>query len=83
MSMHTKMTMGQAARVAGAGLLIGTAGAIASSRLLRSFLFDVDPLDPAIYLAVGGVLALAALLAAWLPARRASRVDPIVILRTD
>lgn len=70
-------------RLLGAGLLIGTAGAIASSRLLRSFLFGVDPLDPAIYLAVGGVLALAALLAAWLPARRASRVDPIVILRTD
>jgi putative ABC transport system permease protein len=77
------LIVGHGLRLLGAGLLIGTTGAVAFSRLLRSFLFGVDPLDPAIYLAVGGVLALAALLAAWLPARRASRVDPIVILRTD
>jgi putative ABC transport system permease protein len=77
------LIVGHGLRLLGSGLLIGAAGAFAASRLLRSFLFGVSPLDPAIYLAVGGVLALAALLAAWVPARRASRVDPIVILRTE
>jgi putative ABC transport system permease protein len=77
------LIVGHGLRLLGVGVLIGAVGAILASRLLRSFLFGVNPLDPAIYLVVGGVLALAALLAAWLPARRASRVDPIVILRTD
>jgi putative ABC transport system permease protein len=77
------LILGHGLRLLGAGLLIGAAGALACSRLLRSFLFGVSPLDPAIYLAVGGLLALAALLAAWLPARRASRVDPVTILHAE
>ena len=77
------LILGHGLRLLGAGLLIGAAGALAGSRLLRSFLFGVSPLDPAIYLAVGGLLSLAALLAAWLPARRASRVDPVTILHAE
>ena len=77
------LILGHGLRLLVAGLLIGAAGAIAGSRLLGSFLFNVHPIDPAIYLMVGGVLALSTLLAAWLPARRASHVDPIVTLRAE
>ena len=77
------LILGHGFRLLGAGLLIGAGGALACSRLLRSFLFGVNPLDPSIYLAVGGLVALAALLAAWLPARRASRIDLLTILRAE
>jgi putative ABC transport system permease protein len=65
------------------GLAIGLAGALLVSRLLRSFLFETSGLDPAIYLSVTGLLALTALGACWIPARRASRVDPITILHAE
>jgi ABC-type antimicrobial peptide transport system permease subunit len=70
-------------RLLGAGLLVGAAGALACSRLLRNFLFGVNALDPSIYLTVGVLLALAALFASWLPARRASRLDPAITLRAE
>jgi putative ABC transport system permease protein len=50
---------------------------------LRSLLFQVDASDPAIYLAVSVVLAGAALVACWIPARRASRVNPMITLRAE
>jgi putative ABC transport system permease protein len=62
---------------------IGLLGAIAISRALQTVLFEVGGLDPRIYLGVGVLLFAATLLACWLPARRASRVDPIVALRTE
>ena len=65
------------------GLAIGLAGALLVSRLLSSFLFETSGLDPAIYLSVTGLLALTALGACWIPARRASRVDPITILHAE
>jgi ABC-type antimicrobial peptide transport system permease subunit len=62
---------------------IGLLGAIAISRALQAVLFEVGGLDPRIYLGVGVLLFAATLLASWLPARRASHVDPIVALRTE
>jgi ABC-type antimicrobial peptide transport system permease subunit len=58
-------------------------GAVAISRALQAVLFEVGGLDPRIYLGVGVLLFAATLLACWLPARRASKVDPIVALRTE
>ena len=52
-------------------------------RVMSAFLFGVGPMDPATYAAVAAILALVALLATYLPARRASRVDPLIALRAD
>jgi putative ABC transport system permease protein len=71
------------ARLVLAGLAIGVAASLASSRLLRSQLFGVQPGDPAAYVAVTGLLALVAFLACYIPARRAAGVDPMVALRQD
>ena len=68
-------------RLAAAGLAVGTAGAIAASRSLGSVLFQVDPRDPAILAGAMFALVLAALLACLIPATRAARIDPAVILR--
>src|SRR5436853_843903 len=65
------------------GSVIGLLSAFALSRALQSVLFEVKGIDPRIYLGVGLLLFGATLLASWLPARRASRVDPIVALRTE
>jgi putative ABC transport system permease protein len=77
------LILGQGIRLLGIGLAIGFAGVLLSSRVLGSFLFEVNAIDPLIYGGVALLLALAALLACWLPARRAARVNPIVILRAE
>jgi hypothetical protein len=69
--------------LAGVGVALGVAGALGSAQLLRSFLFEITPADP---IAVGvstGLMALAALAASYLPARRASSVDPVALLWAD
>jgi predicted permease len=65
------------------GIVLGSLGVLASAHVLRSFLFGVTPLDPQIYAAVGITLGAVTLLAAWLPARRACRVNPIIALRAE
>jgi putative ABC transport system permease protein len=65
------------------GSVIGLAAAFALSRALQSVLFDVKGIDPRIYLGVGALLFAATFFASWIPARRASRVDPIIALRTE
>ena len=65
----------------GAGL--GLAAALASTRVLRGMLFGVTTTDPWTYGAMIAVLGAAALVASWLPARRAARVDPMVAIRSD
>src|SRR5437660_3947768 len=65
------------------GSAIGLVGTIAISRALQSVLFETSGLDPRIYLGVGALLFVATLLASWIPARRASRVDPIIALRSE
>jgi predicted permease len=66
-----------------AGLTLGLALGAAAARLLREFLFGVSPLDPLTFAAVSLVLAACGTAAAWLPARRAARVDPMTALRGD
>ena len=79
----TREVMGQAGRYVGAGLAAGLAAAWWASRGFASLLFAVEPGEPGIYLVVGAVLAGSGLLAAWLPARRAGRVDPVETLRAE
>jgi ABC-type antimicrobial peptide transport system permease subunit len=75
--------LGIAAIVTGAGLVAGLAAALATSHLFRTLLFDVSPVDP-IALGVAGLLLLAVgALAAFLPASRATHVDPVQALRAD
>jgi predicted permease len=76
-----RMVMGRGVGVAVVGLVVGLAGAMALSRLMTAVLFGVAPGDPLAYTVSAAVLGTVALLATWLPARRASRVDPIVALR--
>lgn len=77
------MMLRQGMRLLGAGLLLGFAGVFAVSRLIRSLLFGVSANDPLIYGTITVVLAGAALLACWIPARRAARVDPMITLRAE
>src|SRR5207248_478912 len=77
------MILRQALTVAGAGALTGLLGALAGSRLITSMLFEVTPTDPVALLGACGLLLAVALLAAYIPARRATRVDPMVALRYE
>ncbi len=65
------------------GSVFGLVAAFALSRALQSVLFEVKGIDPRIYLSVGALLSAATFLASWIPARRASRVDPIQALRVE
>jgi predicted permease len=69
--------------LAGIGVAIGMGAAIALSRLMKSLLFGISPLDPVTYAAVPVVLAAAAMLASYLPARRAAAVDPVEALKVE
>ena len=66
-----------------AGLAAGVAGAVALTRALRSMLFAVSPTEPRVYLALTLALGIAGALAAWLSARRATRLDPLAVLREE
>jgi putative ABC transport system permease protein len=75
--------LGDGARLAIAGLFSGIACAIALSRLVANLLYGVTPGDPVTYAAVVALLASVGLIATWIPARRASHVDPMVALRYE
>jgi putative ABC transport system permease protein len=77
------MVVRQALRLAVAGVGVGLAAALALARLLGTLLYDTAPADPAVFAGVVTVLVATALLAAWIPARRAARVDPLVALRCE
>jgi predicted permease len=77
------MVILQGTVLAGAGLIIGTIAALSFSHLLASFLFEVKPRDPFVFVTAPIVLTLAALIAVWVPARRASRIDPATLLRYE
>ena len=70
------LVLRQATFVLGIGLVVGTSGALAFGHWLRTFPFEISPSDPRILLAAGMLLTITGLVAAWLPARRASRVTP-------
>src|SRR5499427_1840643 len=78
-----RMFVGNALVLAGAGVVIGLAAAAGLTRLMKSLLFGISTLDPVIYFTTPAVLIAAALLASYLPARRASRIDPIEALRLE
>ena len=75
------LILGHGMRLLVVGSAIGLIAAIACSRLLQSFLFEVRAIDVQIYIVVGAVLFVVAFLAAWLPARRAAKADPMRLLR--
>ena len=78
-----RMVLAQGAWLVGSGLLLGVVGALALRRALASVLFGVAPTDPGIFAAVSLVLAVVGFLACYLPAQRATRVDPLVALRRE
>jgi len=75
------MILGQSLRIALAGLALGLAGALALTRLLESLLYEVSPQDPGTLAGVSAVLLAVLMVASWLPARRATRMDPAETLR--
>ena len=77
------MVVFQGMRLALAGILVGVAAAFGLARFLEAFLFGVHNRDPLVFVCVPLLLGLVALLAAWLPARQASRIDPIIALRAE
>jgi ABC-type antimicrobial peptide transport system permease subunit len=78
-----RLVLGGALRLVAAGVLFGLIGAFALTRLLSAFLFGVSADDPATFAVVALALAVVALLASYLPALRATRVDPLAALRAE
>jgi macrolide transport system ATP-binding/permease protein len=78
-----KMVLRQGVGIVGIGLLVGLVLAFASTRLLADLIYGVTPSDPITYVAVGVLLLSVALLACWIPARRATRVSPVTALRFE
>jgi len=78
-----RMFLRQGLWLTATGIALGIGVALVLTRVMSTFLFGVGPTDPMTYAAVSGVLAAVALLATYLPARRASRVDPIIALRAE
>jgi putative ABC transport system permease protein len=77
------IVMAQAGRLAITGIAIGLVAAVLASRVLRAQLFEVAPTDTLTYVLVGAGLLLVSLVASWIPARRAARIDPLAALRHD
>jgi putative ABC transport system permease protein len=76
-----RMVLSHGRRLTLIGIVVGIAGALAVSRLLQQTLFDVDATNPLIYLALSVFLLLVTECASWFPARRATRIDPVIALR--
>lgn len=78
-----RLILGHGLILAAAGIALGLAGSAALTRVLRSLLFGVQPIDPLTFIAVPGILAVVALLACWLPAHRATKIDPLQVIRNE
>jgi putative ABC transport system permease protein len=78
-----RLVLRQGLTLAALGIVVGLALALAVTRLLSGFLYGVSPFDAVTFIGVPVLLTLVALLACWLPARRATRVDPIIALRAE
>ena len=77
------MILGHGMMLVAIGLVIGLASSLALTGMMRKLLFQIEPTDPATFIGVSAVLALAAFVAAYLPARRALRIDPLLALRRE
>ena len=77
------LVLGQSARVAAVGIVVGLIGAFALTRLMATLLFEVSPRDPITFASVAVLLGVVALIACYIPARRATKVDPMVALRYE
>ena len=75
------MVVGRGLRLVTIGLVIGLAGAVLFARLIQTQLYGVSPTDPMTFAGAALVLIVVAMMAAWLPARRAARIDPSLALR--
>ena len=82
-SMVRALVLSQGARLVGYGLALGLAGALILSRSLSTLLYGVGAADPPTFAAIAALLAAVAMLACWLPARRAARTDPLVAIRSE
>ena len=78
-----RMVLGHGRRLTLIGIALGVVGALVVSRLMQQALFEVDPAEPLIYIALSATLLLVAECASWFPARRATRIDPVIALRTE
>jgi putative ABC transport system permease protein len=78
-----RLIVGQGIRMVLVGIVLGLIGAFVLTRVLASLLLDVGATDPLTFIGVVMVLVAVALLACWIPARRATKVDPLVALRCE
>jgi putative ABC transport system permease protein len=78
-----RLVLGQVLGAAAVGAGVGAVAAVGAARALRGLLFGTSPIDPAAHVAVAGLLVVVALVSAWVPARRALRVEPMVALRDE
>ena len=78
-----RLVVGQALALTLTGMLIGLAGSLLLTRFMANLLYGVSPTDPRILLLVAVALTLVALLACYIPARRAAKVDPMIVLRCE
>ena len=78
-----RLVLTRALRIVVAGLVVGLVGAVGVTRVLQTFLFGVTPTDPIVFTIVTLLLLAVGLMAAWLPARRATRIDPLAALRAE
>jgi len=78
-----RLVLGQGLMYVGIGFASGLAAAVAITRLLKTILFQVRPSDPEVYLAVAGLVGVVAFVASYVPARRASKIDPLTAIRQE
>ena len=78
-----RLVLGDGLRMAGIGVMVGLAGAFALTRVMATLLFGVTAKDPVTFVAVATLLTLVAFVACYIPARRATKVDPLVALRYE
>lgn len=78
-----RMVLAEATALATAGIVLGVAGAAATTRLMAALLFGVTPTDPSTFASIAGILMAIALAGSYVPARRATRVDPMATLRSE
>ena len=79
----SRLVIGEAARMAAVGVIVGIAAAVALTRRLQALLYETSAVDPVVFAGVSAVLIAICLLASWLPARRAGRIDPMGALRIE